>query len=417
MSYPNPGDNPYGEVTGTSSSTWTQYSGVFVQLDTSSSTWFHMTKNTATAGTMLFDSVIISGYFPTEYIDDISVSNLTIDGNRDNQTGTSIRHGLGFRYVNGVSVSNVTIKKVGNLAAGAAYGKGVYVANSNNVRIDGNYFYGCISSIDVTEQSGETPAIVLPDDAVEDIQIVNNYVDQLYPTYDGTDGISVQLTRAAIISNNVVKNIHPTFLAIWMNAVDTGNAKKGIISNNAIYAGGVAAIAAENDAADPAALYWLINGNHIDTATYGITAFGKSVISNNVILNIGATGIATGGGDNLLIADNYIDHEKGVAGSGILAFYSGGITINNISIIGNIVRNMTTRSIGITTSAAAGTVIDGVVVSNNNMDGDLLVQNYDATPFGVRYAAVVGNVYKTWNAGNVVDTVNGCVVQHNVDLP
>jgi len=391
---------------------------------TASRSNFHLTLN----GTIKWKASTAGGIIEIRgaigaYIDNVAVSGTgTIDGNRDNQTGTSIRHGIGFRYVNGVSISGITIKMVGNLAGGAAYGKGIYVANCTNVRINNNYLYGNILSIAIAEGSGEAPAIVLPADSGQDIQITNNYIDQVSGTYAGVDAISAHVKRSTIISGNIIKNVTAVFQGIWTNAIDAGSGIKGVISGNTLYNTGHAGIVAETDATTPGAYYWVITGNHIDTVDVeGIGAFGKSVISNNIILNSGYSGIATSGGDNTLISGNYVDDEAGggTLDIGILAYYSGGITVKNISIIGNIVKNTTTIGIGISTNGATGTVIDGVVVANNQTDGDMIVQKYVAGPptYGVRYAAVIGNTYKTWNAGNVVDTTDGCVVQHNVTLP
>jgi hypothetical protein len=354
------------------------------------------------------------------YLDNITVSGVTFDGNRLNQTGIgTTRTLLQTRYINDLTIRDNEFINAGYAGAWVGeVGVGVNVTDATNAVVDGNYIYRCIAGVQYGA-AGPLP------ETTSHVQITNNYIDgdgydatfasPPATTYPNSVGIFAQVGENAIISGNTIRGITTNFIGLYASVVygpDAG--QKMDISANSFYQIGGVAISADVNVTYPRQRFCTISGNIIDTCGQnGITNVGQSVITGNVILNChrwaAAPGtdfagiLATSG--STLISNNYI-HDEGVAKTphGIMLAASAENGANDV-ITGNVITNMVTNGIYIAI-ISAGKFIDNLTVTNNNTTKSINIQKYDATPQGVRNSIISNNIASSFvGARSALDNI------------
>ena len=318
---------------------------------------FHLTLN----GTIKYKPGVTTDvgiYFTgdnTSYISHIYVTGHgVIDGNRDTVVGNVNRSALQFKYAHDILVEGITVQNIGDTVCGASSAAyGVAVLNSYDIRIFNNRFIGDCHTF-TTGQGRSVFVPVLP--VIYGLQFIGNYIDKMSDTYPGDVGVSVDINtnQSVVVSNNIIKNVPWNYMGVYATVASNTPTMKlavsAIIANNSFYNIGGVAIGADVSTADPSSLYWLINGNHIErTGDWGISSTGRSVISNNILLNIGYHSPATNGVGNYgivsgvadtIISGNFFDRTDNTVEpleAGIR--YNVGAQEQNLVIANNIIRD------------------------------------------------------------------------------
>lgn len=321
----------------------------------------------------------------------------TLDGNRANQTSTSVGHsGLGTTAcVRMKSVSNITVSGIAMINGGT---QATFMDAVTNVVIDGCRITGCTPALNIK-------AVTIYDGIgnSSNIRITDNDIDARNPT-GGCIGANISnartLSELRITGNRLlVGNAGATAtLGVELFTSGTGTITDATISDNLI--SGPAGVVAANQ------LFGVSVGGSSTGAANGDNSM---TVSGNVIRNCPSTGIEVIG-RGVTVTGNTLVNSGPLT---VLAIdVPGGIT--GVSVVGNTVRDSIDVSycfrIHGGTNGIYGLVVSGNSVRNNTAGNVMLIDGI------VSGAVIAENTFADVNGGpgiSIVGTMTDSIIAHN----